>query len=134
MWRKRLTDLASVKAGIQQAREYQKGIGKPLSIESLSFALEIDRHTVSEYADGKHIPELREDGSNAEEVAEQREIAAALSRAKAECLRDLVNFSTDKGNMMGPVFQLKNNYGYVDKVEQSLTVEVPRFTGEGELE
>lgn len=134
MWRKKLTDLASVEEGIQVARDYQESIGKPLSIESLAWSLEIDRHTVSEYADGKHIPELKEDGSNAEEVAEQEKIAAALSRAKAECLRDLSNFATDKGNMMGPVFLLKNNHDYRDKVEQELKLELPRFTGEGELE
>lgn len=129
----RLTRLADVEAGIKAAMEHQESVGKPLSCEALAWALNIDRHDVKAYAEGKYIPRLAEDGSNSEEVAEAEAVASAMARARNRCIMEISNFATDRGNMMGPTFLLKNNYGYTDKSEQTLTVEVPIISGEGEL-
>ena len=132
--RKRLDNLQSVLAGLDMARQHQAEAGKPMSIEAIAWALEVDRHDVRSYADGKYIPCLDGDGRNAEDVAEGEQIAAAIARAVAECRMDLTNFATDRGNMMGPVFLLKNNYGYTDRTEQDIKVQLPTFAGEDDLQ
>lgn len=130
----KLTRLEDVEAGIQVAKDHQEAAGKPLSCEALAWALNIDRHDVKAYAEGKYIPDRASDGSNAAEVAEAREIASAMARARNLCVMEISNFATDKGNMMGPMFLMKNNYGYTDKSEQTLKLDLPIIRGEGDLQ
>lgn len=78
----------------------------PYTLEGLAAALEIDRRTLLNYS--------KEDG--------YEEFFPTIKKAKQRVLADLTERGlTGDSNPAITIFNLKNNYGYVDKVEQEIT-------------
>lgn len=93
---------------IARAREYADKKGVPLTLERLAATLGVTRETLSEY--------VKEYSSTHNEGAE------ALKRAAAECTASVMEHGMVRGNSpIMPIFYLKNNAGYRDRVEQETT-------------
>ena len=105
---------------IARAREYADSKGVPLTLERLAATLGVTRETLSEY--------VKEYSSTHNEGAE------TLKRAAAECTASVMEHGMMRGNSpIMPIFYLKNNAGYRDKVEQETTHRVT-FTGMDSLQ
>ena len=83
---------------------------RPYTITGLAVALGTSRQTLLEYqgeVDGR--------GENLDP-----EFADAIKRAKEMC-HEFAESALFKGNAAGPIFNLKNNYGWKEKTEVDLT-------------
>lgn len=78
----------------------------PYTLEGLAAELEMDRHTLLTYG--------KEDS--------HKMFHATIKKAKYKVLANLSERMLNGDNSTaGAIFLLKNNYGYVDKVEQEIT-------------
>lgn len=95
----------------------------PYTITGLALALETTRETLLDYESGKYD----DTDEDTELTDEQKEVNAqidqfsdTIKRAKTKC-HEFAEKSLYGGNAAGPIFNLKNNYGWKDKTEQDIT-------------
>ena len=92
-----------LQAGIDKYFEECDKENKPYTMSGLAYALDIDRTTLIRYGD-------------------RESFAALIKKAKQKVEKQLEeNALTGKGNPTFTIFNLKNNYGWVDKQEQEIT-------------
>ena len=92
-----------LQAGIDKYFEECDKENKPYTMSGLAYALDIDRTTLIRYGD-------------------RESFAALIKKAKQKVEKQLEeNALTGKGNPTFTIFNLKNNYGWVDKREQEIT-------------
>lgn len=105
---------------IARAREYADNKGVPLTLERLAATLGVERGTLWEYI--KDYGDTHTPGVD------------ALKRAAAECTASVMEHGMTRGNSpIMPIFYLKNNAGYRDKIDQETTHRVT-FTGMDNLQ
>ncbi len=69
-----IIDPDEVEEIVDRYRSEQEAKGKPCTIAGIGYALGVHRDTVRNYATGQLIPELKEDGSNLQEVEKARAV------------------------------------------------------------
>lgn len=105
---------------IARAREYADNKGVPMTLERLAATLGVERGTLWEYI--KDYGDTHTPGVD------------ALKRAAAECTASVMEHGMTRGNSpIMPIFYLKNNAGYRDKIDQETTHRVT-FTGMDNLQ
>ena len=87
--------------------------GVPYTVEGLACSLDVDRNTLLNYSKDADDPDR----------------SFAVKQAKRRILQDVVERSMSSKNPAGAIFNLKNNFGYVDKVENESTVRVEHVGG-----
>lgn len=81
---------------------------EPYTMSGLAYALGVDRDTILNY--GK-----------------RDEFFGTVKRAREKVHRDVERRLMDGGQAAGPIFNLKNNFGWKDKTEQDLHIkELPK--------
>lgn len=96
---------------------------KPYLITGLALALDTTRETLLDYENGNR--DLAED--HEEYDPDVPKFSDTIKKAKLKCQ----SFSEGKlfePNATGPIFSLKNNYGWRDKTEQDITSDGKRLT------
>lgn len=125
----KLRDIGYVRDSIDKARAAQEAVGKPLTVQAIAWQLGVHRATVLAYANRDNAPE----GADRDTQAVYDAVSELLAQAVAECDVGISNILLEKGNNMGAVLIAKNCYGYKDKTEQEVAVQLPTFSGESEL-
>ena len=129
-----LIDADEVNEIVDRYRTEQEAKGKPCTIAGIGYALGVHRDTVRNYATGQLIPELKEDGSNLQEVEKARAVASAVHRATLLCDADLQDTLMEHGGNNGAMFYAKNCLGYVDRMDVSATIQTPIYSGSDALQ
>ena len=88
--------------GIQAYIEEKKKDDKPLTMSGLAYALGIDRGTLLNYS-------------------ENEQFFSTVKRARDYVLSTIEEGLMKGYNATGAIFNLKNNFGWVDKTEQDIT-------------
>lgn len=128
-----LIDAEEVEEIVEKYRAEQEEKGKPCTVAGIGYALGVHRDTVRAYAKGERVPDLKEDGSNEEEVEKAARVASAVHRAMLLCDVDLQDTLMEHGGNNGAMFYAKNCLGYVDKLDVSATIQTPIYSGSQEL-
>lgn len=129
-----IIDPDEVEEIVDRYRMEQEAKGKPCTIAGIGYALGVHRNTVLNYAKGELIPELKEDGSNLQEVENARAVAYAVHRATLLCDADLQDTLMEHGGNNGAMFYAKNCLGYVDRMDVSATIQTPIYSGSDALQ
>ena len=112
-----IRDVDKVYAAIEKAREHALALGKPIQLDRVAVFLGVNHEAVSQM--------MEYDGGD----EERQEIAAALKRAKQESRADLMDAMSDKGNVVGYIFQAKANHGIVESTHHDVTISPVTFVG-----
>ena len=129
-----LIDPDEVEEIVQRYRQEQEEKGRPCTVAGIGYALGVHRDTVRNYARGELVPDLKEDGSNVEEVEKAARVASAVHRAVLLCDVDLQDTLMEHGGNNGAMFYAKNCLGYVDKLDVSATIQTPIYSGSDALQ
>lgn len=114
-------DADKVQAAIQKAREHAQTLGKPIQLDRVAVFLGVNRETITAMMDYEGTDEAK------------TAMANALKMAKQESLADVQDCLSDKGNVVGYIFQARTNHGLVEAVEHNVKITPVRFIGEGEI-
>ena len=129
-------DFAVTRAAIDAARKYAEEKGVPLTVERIAACLGVGRPCVKEYAElqpfgalsadeyeylNKTLQRVLAGEAIPEDIDEQTLSAMLIRKVYGECCADLAEFGLTKAEKQqaSVIFQQKNNYDYVDKVEHS---------------
>jgi len=91
--------------------EWAEGNNKHITVTGLAWYLDTNRQTLSNYQD-----EDSDLYKNIEDSVKARYIDA-IKKAKARIEMEYEDSLYNKNSVVGAIFTLKNNYGYVDKQE-----------------
>ena len=116
-----IKDPDKVEAAIAKAREHAEKLGKPLQHDRVAVFLGVNHEAISAMMDYK-----------GEDEAKQA-VANALKMAKQESRADLMDCMSDKGNVVGYIFQGKANHGMIERTAHEVDVAPIRFVGEENL-
>lgn len=100
-----------LEAKIQEYYEWAKDNKKHITITGLAWFLDTNRQTLIRYED--EDSELLKSVDDDIKVKFRDTIKRAKARIEMECEEGLYS----KNSVVGTIFALKNNYGYVDKQE-----------------
>lgn len=98
---------------IDKYYEWAKENKKHITITGLAWFLDTNRNTLLKYEDCLDNDELLKSVDDDVKVEFVNTIKRAKARIEMECEEGLYN----KNSVVGTIFALKNNYGYVDKQE-----------------
>lgn len=112
-----IRDVDMVYVAIEKAREHALTLGKPFQLDRVALFLGVNHETITDMMNYHG-----EDG-------ERQAIASALKMAKQESRADLMDAMSDKGNVVGYIFQAKANHGMVEITQHNVNVAPVVFTG-----
>lgn len=116
--------LDDINAAIDRAQKYADSKGVPLTIERLSVTLGVNKQALQLYIGGH---------SDSEDDTHKAKVKT-LKRAISGCTASVMEHGMMRGNSpVMPIFYLKANEGYQDKVEHEVTHKVS-FTGMDSLQ
>ena len=110
-------DVDLVFAAIEKAREHAEKLGKPLQLDRVAVFLGVNHEAISAMMDYR-----------GEDEAKQA-VANALKMAKQESRADLMDCMSDKGNVVGYIFQGKANHGMVEHTAHDVSIAPVQFIG-----
>jgi hypothetical protein len=93
------------------------------SITGLALALDTNRRTLLNYEDGQYLKSIDDDDYDAEENALMLEFIHTIKRAKSKIEHD-VQRRLESNAVVGTIFNLKNNFEWIDRQETDGTQEV----------
>lgn len=112
-----IRDVDMVYAAIEKAREHALALGKPIQLDRVAVFLGVNHEAVSKM--------MAYDGEDEERQA----VATALKCVKQEGRADLMDAMSDKGNVVGYIFQAKANHGMIEATQHNVNVAPVVFAG-----
>lgn len=97
---------------IQEYFDWAKENNKHITITGLAWYLDIDRHTLLNYENSLETEWLKELDDKV-----KVEFITTIKRAKKRIEMEYEEGLYNKNSVVGTIFTLKNNYGWVDKQE-----------------
>ena len=110
-------DVDMVFTAIEKARKHARELGKPLQLDRVALFLGVNHEAISAMMDYK-----------GEDEAKQA-VANALKMAKEESRADLMDCMSDKGNVVGYIFQGKANHGMIEHTAHDVNIAPVQFIG-----
>lgn len=96
---------------------------EPYSITGLALALDTNRRTLLNYEDGHYLKSSDDDNYDEEENALMADFIHTIKKAKAKIEHD-VQRRLESNQVAGTIFNLKNNFSWIDRQETDGTQEV----------
>lgn len=112
-----IKDVDMVYAAIEKARKHALELGKPIQLDRVAVFLGVNHEAVSKMMDY--------DGEDEERQA----VSTALKNVKQESRADLMDAMSDKGNVVGYIFQARANHGLQETTNHNVTVAPVTFIG-----
>lgn len=107
---RKYTSVEDMERDIERYFQECKVEGRPYTITGLALALDMDRDSLLNY----------------EKNEDYKEFFGTVKRAKQKCQNYAEEcLFTGKANIAGVIFNMKNNYGWVDKHEIDQTIKTP---------
>jgi hypothetical protein len=107
----------------EAVERYTVSRGESLSVTGLALALDTNRQTLLNYEDGIYLKQENDDDYDPEDNALILQLIDTIKKAKARVEHD-VQFRLESNQVAGTIFNLKNNFNWIDKQIEEGTQEV----------
>jgi hypothetical protein len=110
----------------EQYTEYRLSAREPYSVTGLALALDTSRKVLLDYEDGKYDIKPGDDGYD----PLNPKFSNTIKKAKAKIEHD-VQRRLETNAVAGTIFNLKNNFGWVDRIDTDVTSDGEKLMGVG---